>query len=165
MLGAGHHWTGALMGVAVCGLAARFGGHLPGYALPAVFLAGWYGGVAPDRLEFRRGRNTLIPHRTITHLMLFWGLTCAFVGASLIGGAAWVRDYPAVSWILLGFLMGGLTHILVDWPNPLGVPLWHPGRRHSLRWWRSGQYEVTIILVFVLMAWAAWGFPAPRRLP
>ncbi|WP_414039413.1 metal-dependent hydrolase [Acidithiobacillus sp. M4-SHS-6] len=165
MLGTGHHFTGALMGVAIAGLAYRFGAHIAMYEVGMVALAGWYGGVAPDRLEMRKSwkdkkgwhSTTTIPHRTYTHVLLFWLL------ASIAGGLALLIGHPVnmdpIYWVVFGFFMGGLTHIIVDWPNPMGVPLVDPHKRHSLRLWRSGEYEIPIILVFGLFAWMCWGMP------
>lgn len=167
MLGTGHHFTGALMGVAVAGLAWRFGAHIPDYDVALIAIAGWYGGVAPDRLEIRRNwrdkkgfhSKTLIPHRTFTHVFLFWATMSLMIGGALVFKIPIAEKIQEITWILLGFFLGGLTHIVVDWPNPMGIPLIHPQKRHSLKLWRSGEYEVAIIAVFALFAWACWGFP------
>lgn len=168
MLRTGHHWTGALMGVAVAGLAHQFSVSIASWQLAAIVIAGWYGGVAPDSLEIRKNwrdrkgwhSKTLIPHRTITHVFLWWAVAAVFVGTSLLMHAEWTLRAALPAWMLFGFLLGGCTHILVDWPNPMGVPLWFPHARHSLRLWRSGEHELEIVLAFGVLAWACWGFPA-----
>jgi membrane-bound metal-dependent hydrolase YbcI (DUF457 family) len=58
--------------------------------------------------------------------------------------------YPWLS-ILFGFAAGGVTHLLADAPNPLGVPWLFPTRRISLNLWRSGRCD----LIVVGSAWLA----------
>ena len=40
-----------------------------------------------------------------------------------------------------GFGIGGLLHLLVDLPNPMGIPILTPTRRFSLKLWKSGKFE------------------------
>jgi membrane-bound metal-dependent hydrolase YbcI (DUF457 family) len=60
--------------------------------------------------------------------------------------AAWSwLALPTRPWAapLLGFALGGIIHLLADWPNPRGVPwLW---RRHSLKLWKSGRCDWIIV--------------------
>ena len=60
--------------------------------------------------------------------------------------------------MIFGFAMGGLVHLLADWPNPLGVPWFY--RRHSLGLWKSGAKDLFIVvaswfgtLIYVDMIW------------
>ena len=52
-----------------------------------------------------------------------------------------------------GFAAGGVTHLLADWPNPLGVP-WLLTKRYSLRWWKSGSCDLLIVAVVWIAALA-----------
>ena len=106
------------------------------------------GATAPDWLEiawFRKGiRHSLIPHRTWTHWLLFWG--------SLYSWALWSlpRQTWASAW--LGFAVGGLLHLVMDLPNPSGIRFLHPFRqRVTLNWWRGDQ----MVAPMVLFSWAA----------
>lgn len=157
----GHHLTGAATGAIIAGIA-RFA-H-PGFDavhLGALVLAGWFGGVAPDRLEFFLiRRHRWCPHRTITHWGIPWfallGLAIYFVWVNAANpGAGGV-----LSWLLLGFFAGGIVHLLLDWPNPTGIPWWLPFRRQSLGWWRSGgPGDILISIGFLLAAYTVWSFP------
>jgi inner membrane protein len=117
----------------------------PVYAM-AAGVVGFAGSTAPDWLELAWTspfgvRYSLIPHRTWTHWLLPWLLLFAF---SLL--------HPALSHSISGamlsaFCIGGLTHLLMDWPNPMGIPVLHPTRRSSLRLWASGKNELVLVLV------------------
>ncbi|WP_413760907.1 hypothetical protein, partial [Vibrio vulnificus] len=92
---------------------AQFGG----MSLLAL-IASTIGGTAPDDLEIWRkvkGTNTgkapLIQHRTITHVFLLWLVLLAYSGYHLGEGLHW--DF------LFGYAMGGLMHLVVDFPNPM----------------------------------------------
>lgn len=104
------------------------------------------GATAPDWMEIRTGGRTLIPHRTVTHYPLAWA-------ALLLVGAWWADHQPVPGALLLGFALGGLAHWLGDLGTPMGVPVWHPFRRTSLRLWRTGPSE------WIPVA-AAWGMAA-----
>jgi membrane-bound metal-dependent hydrolase YbcI (DUF457 family) len=93
---------------------------------------------------------------------MFWMAALAALGVSCALSLPWTLRFPAADWVLGGFLLGGVTHVLVDWPNPMGVPLWRPGKRHSLRWWRSGEHEIAIVLAFSALAWGCWKLPIPH---
>lgn len=51
--------------------------------------------------------------------------------------------------IAFGFAVGGIMHLLADWPNPLGVP-WIINR-HSLNLWKSGRCD----MIVEFLAWSA----------
>lgn len=136
MKGPGHHLTGAGTGLL---LAAG------GPPEAALAIAGaWLGGTAPDWMEPRLFGKYLIPHRRITHWLAAWAmlLGCGF--------------YFSWGYLAVGFAAGGLTHCLVDFPNPTGVPVLHPWNRSSLNWWRSGEYDWLISTVFLGAGAAAY---------
>ncbi|EGQ60368.1 hypothetical protein GGI1_00005, partial [Acidithiobacillus sp. GGI-221] len=119
---------------------------------------GWSGGSAPDWLEIAHAeflsprqkwvRVSVIPHRTITHWWPLW-----LVPALLV--TVWPVHVPAVHLFasttlaiggvlrmtLAGFSAGGVMHLLMDVPNPTGIPILTPMARSrwSLRWWKSGN--------------------------
>ena len=136
----GHKWTGLGTGIGVAGLSPDF--ELVGVVL--AIIGGVSGGTAPDwleisswrrsypntllgwlSLEFTDTRTSLIPHRRITHWVLAW--------AVLMSVSVFLIENSLLQAYLIGFSAGGLTHLLVDVPNPMGVPVWHPWRRTSLR--------------------------------
>lgn len=156
MYSAGHHATGMAAGVFASGLLWHLDPHIDPAVLPIIALCGWWGGVAPDRLEwvpFIHVRWT--PHRTLTHWGIVW---IALLVYAIIG----VHD-KVIQAALGGFALGGLAHLLGDWPNPTGVPwLWPRDRsRHSLRWWVSGHYDTAISLFAWLIALIPWAFLVP----
>lgn len=144
-----HELTGWAAGIAAAAWVLHRGAAGPYHvwALAAV-VAGYLGGTAPDWLElvpWRKGKRWCT-HRTITHWVPAWiGLLYgANVGLQTRGWCA-----P-----LLGFALGGLIHLLIDWPNPRGIPiLWS---RHSLNLWKSGRADSFVVAA----CWAAaiWVF-------
>jgi membrane-bound metal-dependent hydrolase YbcI (DUF457 family) len=148
MTGRGHALVGLGVGLAAAGLARELG-----YFPVVSFVGAVAGSTAPDWLElpskpsfFGHGGSRVIPHRTLTHWWPLWVLALIVaVHLSIPLAAAW----------LLGFSLGGLSHILVDLPNPMGVPIWTPAAssRRSLKLWRSGQREFLIIAVFWLLGY------------
>lgn len=117
------------------------------------FLMAFSGGTAPDWMEISwwsrgSGRHSWITHRTWTH----WGL--AWI-AALGGGYYGMAVHPMLA-LLFGFAVGGITHLLADFPNPLGVPWILPTYRHSLKWWKSGRCDWIVIGA----AWLAAGWMA-----
>lgn len=133
MRGPGHHITGLAAGGLV---SSSFGPE----SLVLV-AAAWAGGTAPDWMELRIFGRRLIPHRRITHWLGGWLALAIFM---LYAGIT--------NPVALGFVVGCLTHCLVDLPNPTGVPLFHPWERTSLNWWRSGDYDWLVCGVFLLGA-------------
>lgn len=132
----------------------------------AALLAFW-GATAPDWLEIahaERGpsgkwqRVSVIPHRTFTHWLPLWVVPIILIvwfiptHAQILAHAG-RADAMA---LLLGFLLGGFSHLICDIPNPTGVPILSPSAKHrvSLRLWKSGSaFEWIEILVF-------WGVTA-----
>lgn len=116
--------------------------------LLATVVAGYLGGTAPDWLELVPGRKgkRWCTHRTITHWVPAWALL--LYGSNLgLGVYGWCAP-------LLGFAVGGAIHLLIDWPNPMGIPiLWS---RHSLNLWKSGHADSFVVAVCWLAAiWIA----------
>ncbi|MDG0024407.1 metal-dependent hydrolase [Trinickia sp. Y13] len=141
-----HHALGWAAGMTAAVTVAAAGAAGPWHvgALTAL-LAGVAGGTAPDWLEvawWSRARRLWIAHRTATHWGVGWAAALIFAYHSL------GRMHPFAA-ALFGFACGGFTHLLADWPNPLGVPwIW---RRHSLNLWKSGRCD----LIVVALGWAA----------
>lgn len=133
----GHHLTGIGAALAAYGLAESQG--LP---VAHAFIFAFFGATAPDWLEIPKywvnKRLSVIPHRTLTHWLPLWLILFAisFVNTSL--------PFELRS-TFLGFSLGGLVHLLFDWPNPMGIPVIHPFKRHSLRRWPSGDYEYILV--------------------
>lgn len=150
---AGHHITGLAAGVFVAGLLHDIEPVLAWPVLLAIAVAGWFGGVAPDHLEYLPIiRVPWVPHRTFTHWGVLW--VAVFVLA------VWSFHHAAglVPAALLGFTVGGLVHLVCDWPNPTGIPwIWPTSNaRHSLRLWRSGQHDFLISAGSVAAAIMPW---------
>lgn len=121
---------------------AQFGG-IGLTAIPA----GYFGGTAPDWLEIAHAeysekykrwmRKSVINHRTITHWWPLWLMATISVWM-------WLPAYPHGIWFLpaaLGFMAGGWMHLLMDIPNPTGIPIMTPFARgrYGLGWWKSGN--------------------------
>ncbi|WP_018949074.1 metal-dependent hydrolase [Thioalkalivibrio sp. ALMg11] len=96
-------------------------------------VAAYLGSTAPDALEIprwkeegfwpwsrRRVRHSAVPHRTATHWLAAW---------VLLALAGVIQGWP----VLWGFALGGLLHVTLDWLTPMGIPVWRPDVRHSLR--------------------------------
>lgn len=140
----GHQITGLCSALGVL----TFHQHLDHAWLVALGI--WLGCTAPDWLEIawydrqRNRRMSIIEHRTITHWPPIWIALLAY---------SWLEAQDN-HWfmVLAGFSLGGLIHLLVDWPNPTGIPVLTPRRRSrvSLNLWRSGENEIAIVLVFLL---------------
>lgn len=144
----GHRLTGVAAGI-IAGAIANFYG---GWGLAALVAAS-IGGTAPDDLEIWRsvknkgivtGKVPIIKHRTLTHVILIWISLALWSGVNLGGALYWD--------LLFGYSMGGLMHLIVDFPNPMGVPVINPYTRYSLNWWKSGQYETLIIILMFLIS-------------
>lgn len=121
------------------------------------FLMAFSGGTAPDWMEISwwsrgSGRHSWITHRTWTH----WGVAWL---ASLWLSYTLMPRCPGLA-LLFGFSAGGVTHLLADYPNPLGVPWIFPTRRHSLKLWNSGRGDLLVVgtawFVAVYVADRAW---------
>lgn len=134
----GHRLTGISAGVLV---ACAFWSTYQGIALAAIPCA-YFGGTAPDWLEIAHAeysekyhrwmRKSVIPHRTITHWWPLWLISTlvAFYGT---------HGFLQIG--LIGFLSGGWMHLLMDIPNPTGIPILTPlaKSRYGFGWWKSGN--------------------------
>ncbi|MBN6740612.1 metal-dependent hydrolase [Acidithiobacillus sp. MC6.1] len=151
----GHQLTGLAAGL----LTAAACWHLWGSAALVAIPTGIIGGTAPDWLEVAHAeysqarqqwvRVSVIPHRTVTHWWPLWVLALA---------AATTLSFPTTTTYHLfslrldpdqflmptcmGFVAGGLMHLLMDLPNPTGIPIVTPfsRSRKSLHLWRSGNH-------------------------
>jgi inner membrane protein len=124
------------------------------------------GSTAPDYLEIRKKNGgTLIKHRTITHWLPLWILLSLFSLLAVNVNIPFIPDqlynlksissinfHSYISSILVGFSFGGLLHLLVDLPNPMGIPILTPYHRFSLKLWNSGKLEPLIVFVFFLIS-------------
>lgn len=98
------------------------------------------GSTAPDWLEiawWSRKKRLWLPHRSLTHWGVAWAALLYFAATQVSAATPWAS-------LLFGFAVGGLTHLLADWPNPLGVPWLY--RRHSLGLWKSGAKDLFIVI-------------------
>lgn len=140
----GHHITGALTGLGVgMHLSSQDGA---GFSVLGIsVLGGWYGGVFPDAFEKIWGMYW-IQHRTVTHWVPLW--LAALIAVLTMTSPLPFGLGPEIFAALLAFVLGGLTHLLFDWPNPTGIPFIHPWCRHSLNWWRSGEADLLCVLVW-----------------
>lgn len=141
MTNTGHRVTGLISAIV---LSAAMSNH----QLPAVFFC-LIGGTAPDWLEIARTdketgvRTSIIPHRTITHWLPLWLI--------LLAVSIWnMPGFFAAAGV--GFAVGGLTHLLFDIPNPMGIPVLNPNKNISLNLWRSGKNEWLLIPAYFLIA-------------
>jgi inner membrane protein len=137
-----HRLTGLASGVIAWSL-------LPAW-VPMPWLAvitGAMGGNAPDALEWIGGLRW-ISHRTVTHWLPLW---IAILGTGI--GELHAPLGPA----LVGYGLGGLTHLLFDVPNPRGIPLLTPWRRITLDWWQSGRHDGLLVVGWgALAALCVW---------
>lgn len=140
--------TALLLGVALARLVP--GGFSNQFPILLLCLSGGASGArAPDWMEVG-----VIGHRTVTH---WWPLWLGFgVGALYL---LELNDLPSLlaGSFLAGFSVAGFVHLLLDLPNPMGIPLLTPRSRVSLNLWQSGQYEWLIIPVWLTATlWPAW---------
>lgn len=153
MTGAGHTHTGIGMSIGIFYASYVYGCDQNIFiALASAFIC-ISGATAPDWLEIRKkGGGTVIKHRTITHWVLLW------VGALYLGyymletqmfGNLYFEDkqiaVQAISNGLIAFTIGGLSHLLTDFPNKMGIPIFLPNQRFCLGWWKSGNSEPFLI--------------------
>ena len=108
-----------------------------------VFWAALPGSTAPDWLEMRIGGRSLIRHRTLTHWPIPW-LALGVFGFTLMSST------PIAGAGLLGFAVGGCSHLLGDAGTPMGVPVFTPyGARYSFRLWRGHQELLPVVAAWV----------------
>ena len=107
----GHHLTGLAAGL----LVAAAGWHAFGASSLAAVPFGWSGGTAPD-WPFHLPAIRFFASHPLE-----------------IGGV--------LRMALAGFTAGGVMHLLMDVPNPTGIPILTPlaRSRFGFGWWRSGN--------------------------
>ncbi len=144
MTGKGHRAMGVL-GMIFTYHLVQGSAIIPIYCAVGVML----GANAPDYLELRTKRGTLIAHRTITHWLPLWGALLWWALGQLlivpVPEVAMINIETGVASLIAGFALGGLLHLLMDLPNPMGIPILTPLHRWSLNWWRSGNGEGFIL--------------------
>lgn len=134
-----HVATGWAAGVMAAAVVSHAGAAGPYYVwCIAALIAGIAGGCAPDSLERRwwspKG-GLWVRHRTITHWGLGW-LSLLFYSYHLLPKQHWAAA-------LFGYAVGGVMHLTIDFPNPMGVPWVY--RRRSLNLWASGERDYVVI--------------------
>lgn len=89
------------------------------------------GSSAPDWLEMSRKEQgkwvRAIPHRTLTHWLPLW------LGALWLVWAEQIIGFWMFELLIVGFLLSGILHILVDACSLSGVPLWTPFGKTRLK--------------------------------
>ena len=164
----GHHWTGISSGVLTGSVLLSVGFPLSYAVIP--ILSSWIGGTAPDWLEISRAkissdginyeRRSIIPHRTITHWWPLWIIPSIYTLWLIFSFTKNIniKHYDlnmAIILLALSFFIGGITHLLMDIPNPMGIPIKCPlGKcRYSLKWWKSGNvFEPFFSLIWFLFS-------------
>lgn len=147
----GHRMTGLSVGIG-------YGGYLlltqPSFSVVMMFAilpAAFFGGTAPDRLEwFLDSGKRWVTHRTWTHWTLLWVAPLVMTHFHYFGLPAPAQE------VLIAFLLGGVSHLLTDLPNPTGIPLLTPYHRISLKMWKSGQMEWLMIPLFLVGGFYPW---------
>ncbi|MDK9790598.1 metal-dependent hydrolase [Vibrio sp. D431a] len=125
------------------------------------------GATAPDWLEIRVTKNgesrTLIPHRTITHIIALWTLLAIYAYCSVKGIDTPYYDLPliehgSVAASLFGFACGGLVHLLGDIPNKQKIPIFTTYDGIAFNLWKSGKNEGLLVALtsFIAMALMLW---------
>jgi membrane-bound metal-dependent hydrolase YbcI (DUF457 family) len=146
----GHRLTGIAAG---CLAACAFwpsAGVLSLVTIPA----GYFGGTAPDWLEISHAeystkykrwmRKSVIPHRTITHWWPVWVAVSALLVAwpfPALAGCQPTEISTITRMAGTGFVAGAWMHLLMDIPNPTGIPMATPRARSrfGFGWWKSGN--------------------------
>lgn len=111
------------------------------------------GATAPDWLEIRKkSGGTVIPHRTITHWVLLWiiALFCgfyftqfSFVQENMFESFPYLTT--VIGMIIISFSLGGILHLITDFPNKMGIPIFFYNKRYCLSIWKSGKNEQFLI--------------------
>lgn len=149
-----HNLTGIALGLGVAAL-------LPSKDAGLFFVGCVLGARAPDWMEIARfnprtrQRESLIPHRTLTHWL--WPWLALFLSAGIVYRAGGHNDQAALA--IAGFAAAGLLHIATDCMTVMGCPLGASpfGKRTSLRMLKTGSArEVLVILAAFAMAGAGW---------
>lgn len=139
----------------IIGLAVGYGlakwGDTSGWQTAALYIGAYLGSSAPDWMELPSSKRTahlfssdthervsVIPHRTITHTMLFWLLATAYSAYFIINyGPIWQ------ALVFFAFCISGLAHLICDMSTPMGCPLLPFGKRYRIT--TSGIKQAHII--------------------
>lgn len=120
----------------------------PSSALAVVLAAGLFAGaLAPDRLEMSFtgrliGRQSIIPHRTLTHSPWLWLFSLAVGIWFASAGSGWGL---LIAWQWIGFSISGLLHLAIDMGSPSGIPLLNPfGHRTALYIYSTGSKKEVV---------------------
>ncbi len=105
--------------------------------------------------------STLIPHRTVTHIVSVWTLI-GVIGVHSINPFNFPYSehiptvgYDTIAACLIGISAGGLIHLIWDIPNKKPVPVFTLFDRVGLGLWKSGKYENAIVTITLLPSIAA----------
>lgn len=158
---AGTHLAAAALTASLCrGLGLEVG-LLEGLALAAGSLAPDIDTTTSGPGKFFRPLSGFLErrfgHRTLTHSLLFLALL------ALLLAPFWLSpEHPWRGWVL-AFLVGYLSHLLLDTLNTNGVPLLWPSRLQfwlfSSRQWRiryGSPQEASLALALALVGFALW---------
>lgn len=131
--------THTMVGLAV-GYALAKLGHQESWYAAALFAGAYLGSSAPDWMEMPSSKRTshlfsadthervsVIPHRTITHTLLFWAMATIY---SVYFMAA--QNGVWQSLVLFAFCVSGLAHLLCDASTAMGIPLIPFGKRYRM---------------------------------
>ena len=124
-------WPGHIVFTGALGLAV-------GVPLPA-----WpgmlFGAIFPDWAEMR-----IIPHRTVTHSIVFWLIVAGLVfGLSRLGVLFFGLDLPeTLAWMSLkGFFFGVFSHLVADSASITGISVFVRRPRVALRLYSTGEFS------------------------
>lgn len=128
------------------------------------FVSAYFGATAPDWMEIASVKQTaggkfirtsIIPHRTITHWLPAWIALLVYS----YGAMMHTSGYQYINFLILfSFSVGGVLHLMLDFPNPTGIPIINPFKTYKVRFnkryglWKSGEFEWIIIPVMFCIA-------------
>lgn len=146
MRGSNHYLIACGAGLAGAAAVTRVAGLPDGVA----FLLGCLAGArSPDHLEGELLGMRLIAHRTVTHWLPVW---LALAGLSL-----WLAvRFSLPGYLIFGYALGGLLHVLGDLLTPMGVPLLSPTRRQSLHLVHGLGGELAVVALSLGIGVLAW---------
>lgn len=113
------------------------------------------GATAPDYLEYSYWDSTsqkyqrVIPHRTLTHYVWIWIALLAIALLDPFYIKSMITDIGYH--VFLGFIYGGLSHLIADIGTPSGIPLITPfGKRTSLYLYKTGKEWAPLLACITL---------------
>lgn len=158
MTGKGHTQCGIAFSILPASIAYANMGLVPSILAAITCIVG---STAPDWMEIRvsvkgGGSKTLIPHRTITHIVGAWVLLAVYSYCSVKSIETPFYDLPlmendSLSASLFGFACGGLVHLFGDLPNKQKIPILTLWDGIALNLWKSGKNEgLMVFLTFAI---------------